>query len=264
MQWLLQRLEDTDKLAAALDRLGIAYSWHKIIPIVGRFTPEPVIADKNDIVIFGSYSVWRTAKRDGLWPGVFKLKPFVRQRKWHPFLLNGKDALFLTVAEIPQRLASDGKLWFVRPVDDSKEMAGAVQSGAEIVASAERVLALAKREIPRGSLRHDTKIMLTEPVKIFKEWRLWVVDGKVVTWSLYKEGSRVVYRHEVDDDALAFGKMLVEVNPGYSRAYVLDVCRTADGLRMLETNNINSAGFYAADLMRLAAAIDAMEAEGAL
>lgn len=46
--------------------------------------------------------------------------------------------------------------------------------------------------------------------------------------------------------------------PAYSPAYVMDICRTDDGLRLLETNCINAAGFYASDVVRLASAIDAL------
>ena len=35
----------------------------------------------------------------------------------------------------------------------------------------------------------------------------------------------------------------------------MDICRTDTGLKMLETNCINAAGFYAADLLKLADAI---------
>lgn len=256
MQWLLQEFEDTHKLADVLDRLTIPYSWHKVVPFVGDLTPEPVIADPNNVVFFGSYTLWRYAQARDLKPGVFKLRPFVREEVWHPFLLNGSDALFLTLRDIPEMLPDDGKHWFLRPVDDSKEEPGKVKSSDEIIALANKVLALDEGEIPHGSLRHDTALMLSEPVQILKEWRLWVVGGKVVTYSLYKEGTRVVYRHEIDGDALDFAQQLADANPDYAPAYVLDVCRTADGLRMLETNCINAAGFYAADLMPLVAAIE--------
>lgn len=123
---------------------------------------------------------------------------------------------------------------------------------------AERVLALDEDEIPKGSLRHDTLLMLTKPVRILREWRLWVVDGRIVTYSHYKDGSRVVHRHEIDDDALDFGQRMVDINPGYSQAYVIDVCRTEEGLKLLETNCLNAAGFYAADLVKLARAIDGL------
>ncbi len=121
---------------------------------------------------------------------------------------------------------------------------------------ANKVLALEEDEIPKGSLRHDTELMFTKPARLQKEWRIWAINNEIVTYSLYKEGARVVYRHEIDEDALEFAKQLVEVNPGYAPAYVLDICRTENGLKMLETNCINAAGFYEANLLKLAAAID--------
>lgn len=258
MQWLLQEFEDTQKLSHALDQLDIPYSWHKVVPFVGDLTPEPDIADRSAVVLFGSYTLWRYAASRNLKPGVFKLRPYVHEQAWHPHLLNGAGSVFLTLRDIPDALSDDGQLWFFRPVDDSKEIAGTVKSADEIITLAQTVLALNEDVIPNGSLRHDTQLMLSRPARILKEWRLWVVDGKVVTYSLYKEGARVVYRHEIDADALVFAQRMVDLNPSYSQAYVIDICRTGDGLRMLETNCINAAGFYAADLMRLVTAIEAL------
>jgi hypothetical protein len=79
MQWLLQDFDDTRKLADALDRLGYTYSWHKIIPFIGTFSPEPTITDPKNTIIFGSYAVWRTAEELGLWPDVFRVEPFLAQ-----------------------------------------------------------------------------------------------------------------------------------------------------------------------------------------
>lgn len=243
-------------MADALDRLEIPYTWHKVVPFIGELTPIPTIKDPNAVVMFGSYSLWRYAKDNDLKPGVFKIRPFVHEASWHPFLLNGADALFLTLRDVPQKLPNDGENWFLRPVEDSKEESGSVKSSGEIIDLANKVLALEEHEIPKGSLRHDTEMMLTKPVRILKEWRLWVVRDEIVTFSLYKEGSRVIYRHEVDDDALEFAKRLVKANPDYALAYVIDICRTDGGLKMLETNCINAAGFYEADLLKLVSSID--------
>ena len=262
MQWLLQEFEDTRKLAGALDRLQISYSWHRVVPFVGDLIPEPIVDDPERVVMFGSYTLWRYAQANNYRPGVFKLTPFVHETVWQPFLLNGADALFLTLREVPEKLADDGRDWFVRPVDDSKEEPGNVKPARVIVELAQQVLALDETEIPKGSLRHDTQLMLTEPARILKEWRLWAVNGEIITYSLYKEGSRVVYRHEIDDDALAFARRLVEINPDYAPAYVIDICRTDEGLKMLETNCINAAGFYAADLVKLAKAIEELSQGG--
>ncbi len=256
MQWILQDFEDTRMLAAALDRLELAYSWHKVVPFVGALQPEPEITDRNDVVLFGSYTLWRYAEAYDLEPGVFRITPFVDEPAWHPFLLNGPEAKRLLLRDIPATLSDDGKRWFIRPVEDSKEEPGKVQTTGEIIALAQKVLAVDQTDIPSGSLRHDTELMLTAPARIQKEWRIWVVADQVVTYSLYKEGTRVIYRPEIDEDALTFAKDLVAANPGYATAYVLDICRTDAGLRMLETNCINAAGFYAADLLKLVAAME--------
>ena len=107
MQWILQEFEDTRKMADALDQLHIPYSWHKVVPFVGDLTPEPKIQDPNAVVMFGSYTLWRYAKVNKLNPGVIKIRPFVHETPWQPFLLNGADALFLTIRDIPKKLPND-------------------------------------------------------------------------------------------------------------------------------------------------------------
>lgn len=258
MQWILQDFEDTRKLATALDQLGFAYSWHKVVPFVGEIIPAPQIADPDAVILFGSYSLWRQAEAAGYWPGVFKIAPFVHETLWQPFMLNGPDALFLRLDQLGAHIADDGSLWFVRPVDDSKAMPGSIKSSGQILAQARKVLALDPQEIAGDALNHDTLLMLTRPAQILREWRVWIVDGQPVTWSLYKDGPDVVYRHQIDPDALDFAGDLARLNPGFSRAYVMDICRTDQGLRLLETNCLNAAGFYAADLVKLASAINAL------
>jgi hypothetical protein len=183
MQWILQDFEDTRQLADALDRQGIPYSWHKVVPFVGDLLPAPKIDNPKATVLFGSYTLWRYAKAQGLWPGVFRIAPFVHQHAWHPFLLNGADALFLELRDIPANLPDGPDHWFLRPVDDSKEEPGRVRSRSDIIALAQKVCALDPEEIPRGALRHDTALMLTRPARILKEWRIWVVDDQVVSFT---------------------------------------------------------------------------------
>ncbi|WP_300035995.1 hypothetical protein [uncultured Roseobacter sp.] len=171
-------------MADAPDRLEIPYTWHKVIPFIGELTPAPTISNPNAVVMFGSYTLWRYALANDLKPGVFKIRPFVHEIPWHPFLLNGADALFLTLRDVPEHLPDDGKDWFLRPVEDSKEEPGNVKSAGEIIDLANKVLALEEHEIPKGSLRHDTEMMFTPPVRILKEWQLWVVRDAIVTFSL--------------------------------------------------------------------------------
>ncbi|MEM7488706.1 MAG: ATP-grasp domain-containing protein [Pseudomonadota bacterium] len=259
MQWILQDFEDTRALADVLDRAGLPHSWHKVVPFVGDLVPPPVVPDPQDVILFGAYALWRYAEARGYRPGIVRLRPYIHEAPWQPHMLNGPDALLMTLRDVPDRLPDDGRAWFLRPVDDSKAIAGGVKSGHDIHAIARKVLALDPDDIPGGSLRPDTDLLVTPPARIQKEWRLWIVSDRVVTHSLYKDGARVVYRPEIDDDALAFARDLIALNPAYAPAYVMDICRTTDGLRLLETNCLNAAGFYAADLDRLVAAIEAMD-----
>jgi hypothetical protein len=210
------------------------------------------------VVLFGAYALWRYARAKGLSPGVFTIRPFVEEAPWGAYLLNGPGAKFFTVREIAAGLDDDGRLWFLRPVADGKEQAGRVRPASEIFEIARKVMTLDPEEIPHGSLRPETRMMLTAPARILKEWRIWIVRDEVVTVSLYKEGTRVSYRPEIDADALAFAQDLARLNPKYAPAYVMDICRTESGLKRLETNCLNVAGFHAADVMKLAAAIDAL------
>lgn len=49
MQWILQQFEDTQKLADALDRLDISYSWHKVVPFIGELVPSLKCATRQGL-----------------------------------------------------------------------------------------------------------------------------------------------------------------------------------------------------------------------
>jgi hypothetical protein len=259
MQWILQKdYSETIKLGAALEQLGIQHSFERMRPFVGDFDPKPVIRDPKDVIIFGLYSTRNYAKKHGLSPGVFELNSFVHEECWSEFCLNSAaDSIFTTVADISAVLESDGRdFFFVRPVEDDKAVAGKVLSKVQIAETFGPVMNLKPADIFPGFLGPTTELMVAEPVNLLAEWRLWVVDNQVVAYSLYKRGPVVMWRPEVDEDVRRFADMLIEANPRYAPAYCVDICRTDDGLRLLETNNINSAGFYEANLVDLARALE--------
>jgi hypothetical protein len=261
MQWILQDDEDNTALAELLARMGIAYSIHTKLRDVA--IPEPVIDDHDRVVIFGYYSAQAFSKARGYKPGVFELNPYVLEQAWQPHLLNPRDsAAFVRVRDIADRVPDDGRRYFVRPVEDSKTMSGMVLSSAEIRAKAAAVMDVAPEQLIQGKLAPDTELLLSVPVTIQKEWRVWIVAGEVVTWSLYKMAGKMVVRQEIDQDALDFVRTMVEVNPGYSDAYVIDICRTENGLRIIETNCINASGYYEADLQKLIFAIEDLGSAG--
>ena len=108
------------------------------------------------------------------------------------------------------------------------------------------------------SLRKDTLLQLSTSKRILCEARVWVLDGQIVTHSLYKRGNKVMYAQEVDPHLLAFAQQAIEDWQPH-RAFVIDVCDTDDGPRIVEINTLNAAGFYAGDVQKLVLALEAME-----
>lgn len=105
------------------------------------------------------------------------------------------------------------------------------------------------------TLNPDSLIVCAPPVEILAEYRTWFVDGKLVASSQYKYGARILHSADVSQDVLDFAQTMVNIwQP--ERAFVLDICRTDEGLRILEVNTINAAGFYAADVFAIWKAIE--------
>lgn len=254
MHWILQNniFSETgwDTLVATLERFGLSHSVHKVVAFVGELIPAPEPGLDNAIC-FGSYSMRHVARRYGWSPGVFDLfeQDFTAQlAHWGSHMLNAasmvcafKDARF-TEEEL-----------FVRPTTDSKCFAGRVFSREEFTRWQEVVCA---RGFDEGSsLTPETGIQLAQPILIHAEYRFWVVKGQVVTRSQYKRGSGVIATAVVDeriDDYVM--ERVREWQP--HEAFVIDVCDTEAGLRIVELNTLNAAGFYAGDVQKLVIALE--------
>jgi hypothetical protein len=101
--------------------------------------------------------------------------------------------------------------------------------------------------------------MVCRKKEIWNETRTWIIDQRVVTCSGYKVGTikRYTSPEQVDQRIVDYANECAQVwSP--NRAYVLDVADTADGLKIVEINNLNSAGWYKADMQKLVMALEDM------
>lgn len=234
-----------------LERFGILYSVHKVVPFVGDLVPEPS-PPSDDVVCVGSYSMRHYAKKRGWNPGVFDLEPhdFTQQlAHWGDAMLNA-DSEIAVFSDV----RFDGER-FIRPVDDTKSFAGRLFEWDEFARWQNGVVALS--EDIGSSLTSDTLVQVSSLKHILQEVRCWVVEGRVVTASVYKRGSRVLYSNDVEGRLIEYAERLAAVwSP--EKAFCLDVCDTPNGLRVVEINTINSAGFYAADMQKLVMSLDGL------
>lgn len=244
MHWALQTgflsEEGWSALIDTLQRFGIPHSIHDVVPKVGDLVP-PLSLPHRNVICVGSYSMRHVAAKNGWTPGVFDLfeQDFVQQREhWGEHMLNARSS----VAMLKNATFPTGRM-FVRPTTDSKYFSGRVFTASEFEAW-KRAVCDAHDQAKPGP-RPDTLVQLSPPVSIFAEYRFWIVKGEIITQSVYKRGDQVFYSGEVDPRLAIFVQQRIEEWEPHD-AFVIDVCDTEAGIKIVEINTLNSSGFYAA------------------
>ena len=148
---------------------------------------------------------------------------------------------------------------FIRPCNDGKLFSGEITTWKNLkqwidkIEQMRIVFSLGKSE----AIPNDTKILIAPLQKIYKEYRFFVVDKKVITGSLYKEGTRVIARKCIDTDVINFAQKMVNIWQPIE-AFVIDIARTPGGLKVVEINCLNASGFYACDMSLVIMALEEM------
>lgn len=260
MHWVIQdKLREDAGLKALrenLPRWGIPHSWHDVVPFVGELIPD--VNPEGHVIVIGSYSMRHAAKSKGWVPGCFDIGHLTHEdfvREWGSAMLNA-SAFVAKFPDVPKQPLE--KKFFCRPAIDSKAWSGSVMTRADFLLWHDKVMAVI--DVPDVTITRDTLTVIAPIKEIAQEHRCWVVDGRVVTTSLYKRGEQVLYDPNVDDRVLKFAQEMAQHPWQPHRAYVLDVSLDAEGqTRVIEVNTLNSAGFYAADMQKLVEAIEGME-----
>lgn len=278
MHWVIQSNMYQEKafedLLATLSHLGLPHSVHKVVPFVHTLEPEictcechsgssvmhfeaccrreAVKVTEKHVIAMGTYTMTEIARAERWSPGSYLNENFdyrVQLRHWGSRMLNSwsvfRKLKDLRIAEVP---GHKGEPFFIRPVGDSKFFAGAVMDWERFEPWRDGILAL--RPEDGATMNGDTEIMASAVKDIHQETRVWIVGGKVSTSSVYKIGSRVHYSPIVDPKVTDFALETAQIwSP--ADAYVMDVADTGDALQVIEVNNINSAGWYAANMGKL-------------
>lgn len=264
--WVLQSNiyaeEGYEAFITAVTRLGLPLTTVKVVPFEGTLerTSGPVLPGGcANVVVMGSYTLARQAKAMGWTPGAFldNLDFEAQRERWGDRMLNhdAEVSRFDRVVERRER-------FFLRPVHDTKSFTGFVVGWPEYAEWCDRVkLTLAEHPDPDPLLHGGTPVMACSQKRIHAEWRTWIVGGRVVTASGYKIGTLKRYTPPlmVSSQVIDFAQSCADRwNP--NDAYVLDVAMVEDplhgGMRIVEVNNLNSAGFYLGDMQRVVMAIE--------
>lgn len=167
-----------------------------------------------------------------------------------------EEYAFLPLGEIYRRkdwvfakfapLAGEASV-FIRPDDNTKSFCGAIVHYDRW------------NDWYRAALfpHNDPAIMavVSAPVSILQEWRLVVVDGKVIAGSQYRENGMVKIAPDYNQEA---AKWLEEVlaKAGYAphRVFIGDVAWNGLEYRIVEVGALNTCGLYDCDVDKIVSA----------
>jgi hypothetical protein len=228
---------DHGRYFEVLEELGYAYEK---IHLERGATEVTVKADRTDVFVYGSVRLARLAKARTNWqPGSFYggnhlFEVFAPYYKEH--LLNYNVQVFPFDAAIDWQ---PNEQKFIKPYKDAKIFTGKVFTQTKWEDFVQRSL-----DAPQTPLLHaGSLVQASKPQRVYKEARLWIVGGQIVDAVYYKFHGDVIYESKVAAEGLDFARRMIalfEVAP----AFVLDICLTTEGWKIVEINCINSAGFY--------------------
>lgn len=242
VHWVLQRgvLREAN-LSRLIETLQRAGSPFDVVTVDRAGHLRPDVNPSGPVIVSGAGRMASIARQKDWRPGSFLNENFT-YGVWVEAI--GTDLLnpTATVCFLHELDLDERK--FVRPVEDSKVFDGGVFGPEDL------------RSLRDSTVELTDCLVAVSPVReLYREYRLFVVDGEVVTGSLYRQAGQPLQSPDVDPDAIQFANAVIaRWRP--ADAFVVDLGLTPDGYRVVEFNNINACGFYAADVSRYVEAIE--------
>ena len=240
------REENYDKIFETMKRLKLPY---EILRFDKNGEFNKLMNRRKDVFVFGSVRAARLATQMEWAPGSFygENHDFQIYKLFYKNNLLNYDSLLKDIAD--PIIWEPNEIKFIRPSKDSKVFNGKLYTKIKWEDTIKMVKEKYLGVIP------PVTIQVTSPKKIYKEARIWIVDGKVVTSSYYKFGDNVVWTEDVEPEGLEFAQSMVDVYQ-VAPAFVMDICLTPDGWKIVEINCVNCSGFYKGDLQKLVMALE--------
>lgn len=248
IQWVVQRnltsLYDFEGMQSACARLGIPFHAIDIIPFTSTLPPF----DKTRrSIIYGSTTFNAIAANDPvLREGVFfdeqqfSIENYIKH--WGRHMLNYEAKITTFQSLIDNSEYPEDKLLFIRPNDDNKSFAGELKQYYQIRAWFSQLSA-----IDNSLLSPKSKIVVSEPYNIQYEWRLWIVNKRVIAASKYRQYFKLKKEAGCPDAVIDFAvDRCKEYTP--HDVFVMDVCLCGDAYYIVECGCMNGAGFYKANI----------------
>ena len=266
MHYILQenvfREKHYDMLEDTLKRFDLPYTKVRLFPFVDKIVAlDDIPNDEGNYTVddlpdfeppskhvfcFGAIKMARISAKKNWLPGSMMNDnhDFMIYKEYYKEELLNYDSNICTISDKLEWLPNEVK--FIRPTKDTKSFSGAIFTQVEWEDSVEHNLHNYNSEI----YNKDTIIQVSSPKNIYQEIRCWVVNGKVISASTYKLGDTVTYKRIVDNEPIAYAQSMVDKFQ-LNEAFVIDICLTETGWKIVECGCINCAGFYDVDIQKM-------------
>lgn len=231
----------------ALERLGLSYEEVDFYG-GGDITFQ---TERKDVFAFGSIKLAYVATQQNWNPGSFYggNHDFSIYSEFYKDNLLNYDCQIQKLSDTIEWLPNEMK--FIRPCMDSKIITGSIFTK---IKWEDKLIELDNNPFFTKD-RFNDLIQIGSVKKIYKEARIWIVDGQVVTSSYYRYGTNVEWTENVEPEGLKFAQSMADLYQ-VADAFVMDICLTPDGWKIVEINCINCSGFYKGDMQKVLIALE--------
>lgn len=241
-----QQLEMTKYVMDTYDSIDCA-----IIPFSEEITTtEPL--DGLDYFPYGSTSLSNIAISRGFTGLHLNLETF-NAGAWERFngenMLNRPWIMFAEDAIEHLMMRKPKDKFFMRPCEDLKQFTGYVDTCEEHISILQSMIDSYNQGFPGTySMNPETKVAISEIQEIDAEWRWFIVNGKIISGSMYRAHGQLRQIQETDHSVINEAQTIADQWLPDS-CCVMDTCLLKSGnVKVVEFNTINSSGFYANDV----------------
>lgn len=263
MKWLVQEMLNNPsnmiRVIEALELLQTEYLLVKVdshaLTVIDNKTKLPLedsstiiddFVSGSNVMVYGSKMLAEIADNMKLTPGSFMNERFEYDAfKQHlgTELLNHD----LTIGELWD-IEPIHDLFFMRPTGNTK-----LFSGQQV--SKEEFYSLKRREMKGMSAYTGQPIMISPLQTIHAEYRFFVVQQQIVTYSSYQYEGSLNTLVKPTPELIQY--TLDRIHQfALAEAFVIDVAETTNGFKVVEYNNINTSGLYGCDEVALVSALN--------
>lgn len=254
VRWIIQdnliAENDRAQFQKACDDLEISHVEIIITPF-SKELPEFPVDEDHENIYYGSTTLMNNIysnlnKPIGLFYDheTFSMQNYINQ--WKEYMLNS-DARLTTIGNFLKEDNAPEEHWFIRPDGDGKEFDGQAAKFKNIQSWMDRVM---QYDV---NLDKDSEIIVGPAYNIGKEWRNFIVNGKVITSSRYRNNFKLSKSAEdIPEEMIKFTEdRCKEYQPHEVFAMDIAEVKDEDGTKsyyIIECGCMNSVGFYHADI----------------